>query len=275
MVGVDPFVSATEKRIQVSGYALPAVLEDCTPPATLRPLEWKKLRLQAIADALCEPFGLSARILGDEGGPFEKVAIDIDEKVAPFLVELAKQRGFVINDNEAGQLRIWRSIETGRPVARLVAGEPPVTEIRPTFSPQDYYSEITGFCPKKRGKKGTNHTEPNRWLTSPLRPMVFKLDDTERAETEEATKAKLGRMFANMLSLSVDVATWRDPQGAIWAPNTTITLLAPDAMIYRETEMLVRSVVLRQSKDATSATLELVLPGAFSGKVPEALPWDE
>jgi hypothetical protein len=46
-------------------------------------------------------------------------------------------------------------------------------------------------------------------------------------------------------------------------------------MIYRETEMLIRDVSLRQDPGGETAALHLVLPGAFSGAMPEFLPWDE
>ena len=82
-------------------------------------------------------------------------------------------------------------------------------------------------------------------------------------------------MFGAMASYSVALSTWRDPAGNLWAPNTTLKLQAPGAMIYNSYEFIVRSVEF--SKDSTSETarLNLVLPGAFSGQIPEALPWDE
>jgi prophage tail gpP-like protein len=81
-------------------------------------------------------------------------------------------------------------------------------------------------------------------------------------------------MFANALTIVVNVPTWRDPKGKLWKPNTTVTLLEPNAFIYKETEFLVRDVYLKQSKAEKSASLGLVLPGAFSGSAPAELPWD-
>ena len=46
-------------------------------------------------------------------------------------------------------------------------------------------------------------------------------------------------------------------------------------MIYREFEFEIRSVVYSKQPSSTSAVLTLAVPGAFSGKIPEALPWDE
>lgn len=83
-------------------------------------------------------------------------------------------------------------------------------------------------------------------------------------------------MFGNMVSYVVEgIPTWRDPKGNLWRPNTTITLKAPEAMIYRETEFLIRNVTLRQDAQSKTATLGLVLPGAFSGETPSRLPFEE
>ena len=76
-----------------------------------------------------------------------------------------------------------------------------------------------------------------------------------RADAPAAVRARLGRMFANAFSVSVELPTWRDPGGRLWKPNTTVRLKAPDAMIYTESEFLIRNVVLRGNKDARTATI--------------------
>jgi prophage tail gpP-like protein len=85
----------------------------------------------------------------------------------------------------------------------------------------------------------------------------------------------LGRMVASVATYTVeDLPTWRDPAGKLWAPNTTIMITAPGAMIYKETELLIRAIKFKQTGDEETATLELVLPGSFGGTQPKALPWD-
>ena len=81
-------------------------------------------------------------------------------------------------------------------------------------------------------------------------------------------------MFGNMAGFAATVATWRDPNGDLWAPNTTVTLVAPGAMVYTEFEFIIRAVQFSRDSRETTATLELVLPGSFSGEIPETLPWD-
>ena len=106
-----------------------------------------------------------------------------------------------------------------------------------------------------------------------MRPLNFTLGDVNAGDLPGAVKAHMARMFGNMVAYVVKVPTWYDPQGALWEPNTNVTLHAPGAMVYSETELLVRDVILKASQAEVTASLGLVLPGAFSGEQPESLPW--
>lgn len=104
--------------------------------------------------------------------------------------------------------------------------------------------------------------------------MTFSAPDVEGGDITDAVRAKTGRMFGNMAAYAVQVDTWRDPQGELWTPNTTVILEAPGAMVYAPYEFVLRSVAFDRSGSKESAELDLVLPGSFSGQTPEAMPWD-
>ena len=273
LVGVDPSLSPDARTVQTSGYSKPAVLSDAMAPASAYPLELNGLKLRQIAETVVTPFGLNVQMDADEGAAFRRVALDPDQAIHTFLVELAQQRGLVISDTPEGALRFLRSTSTGTPVARLREGELPLSTVTPHFSPQDYFSEITGIAKTRSGRGGARYTVANPFLASVVRPHTFKLEDTDGPDVPTAARAKLGRMFGNVLSVSAEVPTWRTPAGELWKPNTTLTLEAPGAMIYRETEFVIRNVTLHQDAGSVTAALELVLPGAFSGDIPEVLPW--
>lgn len=285
LVEAVPTRDAKSSVVQCSGYSLPAELEDINLPGDRVPFEASGLSLRQIAEALASINGITVLMLVDDGGAFSKVhtrqrsvdtRVDHDTKIDAFLVELAKQRGIVRTSNARGQLVFWQSVRPGNPVARLVEGEPGIVSVVPSFSPQDYYSEITGFTSAKRGRTGSQFTERNRRLSGGvLRPMSFRLDDVEKGDAPNAVRAKMARMFGNAVSYVVNLPSWRGPNGELWEPNTTITLQAPGAMVYGETELLIRDVYLKQSDSEQTASLGCVLPGAFSGEQPDRMPWDE
>jgi len=275
MVAVNPVLENAQKIISVSGYSLPGVLNDCTSPASSFPLEYDNQGLREIATALAAPFGISVDFQADQGAVFERVASEPGKKVLAFLTELAKQRNLIISSSSRGKLVFLQSAESGQPVARLQQGSAPVLSVTPFFSPQEYYSHITGIEPVVVGLAGSQFTVKNPRLLGVTRPLTFNAPDTLDADVKSAVEAKAGRMFGNMASYSVRVATWRDPSGKLWEPNTAIKLRAPDAMIYNEYKFIIRSIEFSRDRATETATLNLVIPGSFSGKVPGALPWDE
>lgn len=274
MVSINPVIENAQKIISVSGYSLPGVLNDCTPPASSFPLEFNDLSLREIASELAAPFGINVKFKADPGPVFERVALEPGKKILSFLIDLAKERNLIVASSSLGDLVFLQSSEGGVSVANFAQGSAPLLSVAPFFSPQEYYSHITGIEPVVVGLEGSQYTVKNPRLLGVVRPLTFNAPDTLDADVIATVEAKAGRMFANMVSYSVRVATWRDPSGNLWQPNTSIKLLAPDAMVYSEYEFIIRSIQFEQDSTTQTATLNLVIPGSFSGKIPESLPWD-
>ncbi len=275
MVSVLPTLENDNRTLSIGGYSLPGVLNDCTPPASSFPLEFDDVGLRTIASTLSETFGISVDFQAEQGSIFERVAIEPGQKVLAFLTDLAKQRNLIITSSPTGELIFLKSIESGNPVSILRQGASPVMLVEPSFNPQSYYSDITGIEPVLSGLSGSQFTVQNPRLMGVVRPFTFTIPDTRDADLKQAVETKVGKMFGNMVTYSVTVDTWRDPAGNLWEPNTLIKLNAPDAMVYTDYNFLVRSIEFNRDSKSQTAVLKLVIPGAFSGKIPETLPWDE
>lgn len=274
MVAVNPQISGNSRTLSISCYSLPGVLNDCNASPSTYPIEYKNLRLEDITDKLLKPFGFTTEFLADQGAPFDKVSCGVSTKIWSFLVSLAEQRNLILTDDNNGNLIFSISVEAGQPRAILTQGSPPVMSVTPTFDPQKYYSDITGIETVSAGLEGAKFTVKNTFLKGILRPYVFTVQDTKGGDVKTAVQVKAARMFANMVSYSLRVNTWRDPVGNLWIPNTTIKLTAPDAMIYSEYEFLIRSVEFEKVSNSEIAILNLIFPGTFRGEIPESLPWD-
>lgn len=276
MISVLPVVENNQKLINVSCYSKPGVLNDCTAPASLYPLEFKNQGLREISKKLAGPFGVNVIFEDNKDPPFEPtVACDTDKKILPFLAGLAKQRGLIMSNDSRGNLIIHKSVSTRNPVSKLEQGFSPLLSIAPSFDPQQYYSHITGIDPVSVGLDGSQYTVKNPHIEGVLRPLTFVAPDTEGSNLKSAVEAKMGRMFGNLVSYNIKVSTWRDSNGELWHDNTTILLLAPDAMIYNQYEFTIRTVVFESDEGVKTATLNLVIPESFADKIPESLPWDE
>jgi len=275
MVSVVPVVDDKNKNVSVSCYSLPGILNDTAMPASSYPVSYDDLNLKEIAINLCKPFGISVEFTGPIGAKFERVAIKSNETVLSFLIELSKQRNLIISSTPSGKLLFHQSINAGASIEILRQGQPPFQSVTPLFSPQSYYSHITGIKPTATGQEGSQITVKNPLLGDVLRVMTFDVNDTPDGAVKSAVEAKMGRMFGNVVSYNVSVPTWHTKSGNLWEPNKTIILNAPDAMIYNDYEFVIRNVSFTNNDTSLSAIMNVVIPGAFAGKIPDSLPWDE
>ena len=275
MISVTPQLTEKSQTVTVGAYALPGVLQDCTAPSSAYPLEFNGLKLDEIARKLCEPFGIAVTFEEDAGPTFGRIAMSPGERVFSFLVKLAKQIKLIITSGADGGLVFKRSATSGKPVATLTEGAPPLLGVTGQFSQQEYYSNVTGITPPIIGNLGgKQYTVKNPRLTGKLRPITVSMNNVDSAEIVAATEARMGFMFGDAASYSAHVLNWRDPDDNLWEPNTFINVTAPGAMIYNETTFLIREVTLMFAPDQKQTAFNLVLPGAYSGQIPERLPWD-
>ena len=275
MVGVLPISTPFERTVAVTGYSAPAVLNDCTAPASLYPIEYNGVDLETIANDLAAVFGLTVVFPTDAGTPFARVRCEHGVPVLSFLAGLARQRNLLVSDTARGELLFSRAADgSAQPVAVLQEGSSPLLSVTPAFHPQRYFSHVTGLAPATVDRPGSQYTVKNPHLEDTLRPYAFRVPDSIDADIPGAARNALSRMFGDLVAYTLAVDTWRDPAGALWAPGTVVRLHAPGAMVYRPYNVLIRHVDFEDRPGARTATLTVVLPGAFGGRIPEGLPWD-
>lgn len=274
-IDVQPRLQEDSSLVRLSAYSVPGVLQDCTAPVEFFNLEFSDAKIKHIASTLCAPFGISVEFDADEGAVFERVAATPGTRVLPFLARLAAQRNLVISATPEGALLFQRSVLTGAPVAVLQQGLSPLVTVTPMFQPQEYYSDVTGIEPVIAGLKGASYTVRNPALRGVVRPFTFEVADTQEGDLKTAVETRAARMFGAMASYKIKLSTWRDESGEVWRTNTLIKLKAPSAMIYKDYTFLIASVTLDKTSSSETATLEVVIPSAYAGQLPEVLPWDD
>jgi prophage tail gpP-like protein len=270
-------------RVVVTGYSRPGVLDDCTAPSAAYPIEWKGLTLVQVATAIASPFGVA--VAQDEGvtpgslaGALERVKLQPDRPALDLIVALAKQKKALVASTTNGELLLRTPPVVGAPVLTWAQGDAgPVTGLVLQTAPQQYYSEVTGVRRVGRNSLGGKHTvlNPSLHRLGVLRPLTRHVEDISDGGLPASTEALAGRMLAESVTVTVDVGTWLDAAGAVWEPATTVSLQSDSAFIYSAYDFLIREVrYVRKNGGETTAQLLCVLPGAFSGEIPDVLPWD-
>jgi prophage tail gpP-like protein len=281
--GVTPETvqGGNSRNLMVSAYAHPGVLEFSMPPISAMPLEWTDSDLTRIANDLCLHHGVGCDFRAEPGPVFKRVDIQENQEVLGFLSDLARQRGPVISSGDDGKLVVWTGVSAGRPVSDLEKGRAPVYAVEPpVIDESKFYSSVTGYIPaktKRRGKKsngrGAELTVQNPFATDQVRPFTVELPDIDEGELEAAVKTVAGRLFSDIFSITVHLATWRDDSGNLYKPNTTVRFKSEEDFINDSFEFLIADVTRVQSAESRTTSLRLVLPGVYSGEIPEALPW--
>ena len=272
-----PSIGPQAQTLNVQGYPLCGVLIDSCLPPSLFPAEYSGLNLKQIAETVCEPFGIGVTVKGDVGAVFDKVEVELSDKVWDFLNKLAEQRNMFLTNMPDGSLLIYKP-ETEAVSASFIQGEVPFISCAPEFDAQKMCSHITGYTKTTGKNASTKWTYENNLLikNGVLRCHAEVVEDATEGTIEESVKAIAGKMFANCVKYKLTVSGYRDKDGKLYRENIAVAVKAPGAEIYKETKLLADEVVLkRDDSSGMTAEFSLVLPGSRDGSLPEEFPWEE
>jgi prophage tail gpP-like protein len=269
-----PSVSGTAKELVVSAYSECARIEGSPPPLSAFPLEFRNMTFEQIAQHLGDVMGIDVTFDADSGPVFKLVSIERTQTVLDFLSGLAAQRGLVITDDAFGGLVVWKGTGLGGPVLDIDDTVRTDATVSVVLNDDAYYSSVTGCLPTKaKARPGKQFTVDNPFFTGIVRPYTYDVEDVDQGELATAVTSTAARMFAGVFTLTITLSEWVDKFGEVLTPNTLVRVKSPDNFIDDWTEFLIAGVDLENNAGSESAALECVLPSAFSGEMPEALPW--
>ena len=265
------------QTLNIQGYPLCGVLVDSTLPPSLYPAEYSGLNLKQIAETVCAPFGISVTVKGDVGAVFDKVEVELTDKVWDFLAKLAEQRNLFLTNTPDGNLLIYRP-ETEAVSANFIQGDVPFVSCTPEFDAQKMCSHVTGYTKTTKDAASVKYTYENKLLIKNgiLRCHAEVVNDATEGTIEQSVKSIAGKMFASCVKYRLTVSGYRDKNGKLYKENIAVSVKAPGAEIYKETKLLADEVVLkRDDSNGMTAEFSLVLPGSRDGSLPEEYPWEE
>jgi prophage tail gpP-like protein len=271
----DPEISGGAKEITLQGYPLCGILNDCTVPLAQYPAEFSGLTLEEIAVPIGESFGISVVFNCDSGLPFEKVSIEPTEKIMDFFVKLSKQRNLLFTNDKQGRL-VFFSPEQESVFASFAEGVPPLMSLKPKFNAQDFYSHIIGFSKADANNDAEQYIYENKYLTKKgiIRCNTIIVDDADSGSLESSVKSHAGRMFADCVSYELECEHHTNIDNEVFKKGMTVCIKAPGAMIRQETKFIARNVKLLRTNEGKTASLSLILPGSYTGEIPEVMPWE-
>ena len=136
---VAPALVGDAVGCRVSGRDKTGQLVDCAA-APFGPVEYRKIKLEALATKLCAPFGVTVRAEVDTGDPIDKVSIDTGETVMSCLEKYARKRAVLLVSDGVGGLILTRSGNGRAPGDIRAPGN--VTSTRGQFDGREQFSPV-------------------------------------------------------------------------------------------------------------------------------------
>ena len=144
--------------IQLSGYSIPGVLEDCNVPYSSYPLESNNMNLKEIIEKFIKPFNI--KLIVDSSAKNEalknyaKTSAAPEDSLKDYFSKLAAQRNLILSHKENGDLFLFKADPKATPV--FLFNKENTIEMSLSVSGQNMHSEITLLRqpkPKKTEKK--------------------------------------------------------------------------------------------------------------------------
>lgn len=242
------------------------------------------MSLLKICQEVANPYGITCYSASGTGGvvegesditseQFGRVEQDITETDAAFLERLALAKGFLLTSRPDGNLLLTRANTKDAPAFRLVYGEAPVLSVGASFDGTKRYRKWMGVTDES-GVSSISATLYDKSVPRE-RGFVFKADESDEGNIEQAIKWRMSKSIAESASIPVQVVGWRTPDGELWAENMKGTITAPDVFILRETPVIIESVELTKDAGGDIASLMVVLPESYTTTMPkQPYPWE-
>lgn len=265
-----PSASMASSALNFEGRSLAGAMVDCQ---TKGAVQFGNQTLYQIGRAVAGPFGVKIRTpaLGNPAlGPV--IVTNADEGAAAFLQRCATDTGYLWHSDTEGHLVIDKPTGKGSPVARLVEGNGLLLDVGFSVDGTALFSEYTVTIQVPGWPNATTSTALGNPVI-PYRPLR-KNGSTSFREVEAAAQKLRSDAIVKGITVDATVGDWTTDDGLLWEPGQIIELTAPSCWIDKPFALMVAGVTLTLSAAGRRAVLRLVLPGSYSGQLPEVWPWD-
>jgi prophage tail gpP-like protein len=254
--------SPEPQATSVSGYSITGVLEDCSIPISLFPLQSDKLNLSQITEKILNPFGIGFVVdrskIPDAFAPIEKSTAEPGQSVKEYLTKLASQRGIILTSNRFGNL-VYTKIDAtnSKPVATFKVGSYGVKGMEVTIDAQKMHSEITVMKQASSDNPDAGQFTIANPYVPVFRPMVKIVDSGTIFDVKKAARFELSNELS-AIKLTFNTTKFIYPGQVILVENSELR-------INKLTEWFVENTVIKgNEKENDRYTLTCVLKDVYT-----------
>lgn len=299
---VHNFNSQSETEpVEISGYSLPGVIEDCNIPYSMYPLESLKMNLGEIARKLIAPFGLKLvidkSVQNDVNLVYSKSVCKPEDSIKEYLSKLAAQRNIVLSHDEKGNLLMFRpNIKSN---SKMIFTEQNTTSMALSVNGQNMHNQLTILRQPKMKKEKTEKQkdvkipaqyDENGYEVEPpkierktvrerpkpqffdtlkngmikvFRPAVKKMTEGEDVSTEAAVRNYMADELRN-ITFVVSLNRWEDLK-----IGDIVEIESKRLFLKTKVRTIIESFTKSGTAGAREMTINTVLPETFTGDEPK------
>jgi prophage tail gpP-like protein len=208
------------------------------------------------------------------GGKFSRVSAKQTDLCFNHLKDLAWQRGALLSCTEYGELEIILPNVDGQPVG-TIEEQNPLTEVyEVTFNGRQRFNTYEAIVSSSRkDKTKVKHQAIDEYVPA-IRFLTFSADESLPGEGLNAALWRRNKSAADSLNIQFPVNSWYAPNGTLFKPNTTITVVSDAMSLEKGFTFLISQVEFNYSSGGATALLSLKPPSMYTnGEIIE--PWSE
>jgi prophage tail gpP-like protein len=270
IINTAPSVTAKAKIFVIQAVTKCAMIQFITA----KPQDFDKINLITIAQTITQglDFLVTSNVITT---PFDFLSLTENNKtIFEFLKPLAHARGLIFSNDALGNLILLQAASNSIAVADLQENTAPVISINPNYSIDGYYSHIKAAQDVDlKDEEASTSTFVNPFLRNITKTKIIQIDNIDGSSAvDEKIQQEASRMFGNVFSVPIELATIYTPAKQVWKTNTFINLTAPSVLIKDKYKFIVKDVILNITNNSQSANLILGLPNIYTGSIPSSLP---
>lgn len=252
--------------VTFSGYSKGGVLEDCSIPYELYPLESLNRSLKDIATRLVNYFGLKLiihdSVKSDCNLIYQKSVGEPSGMVKDYLSKLTSQRNIVMSHDVDGNI-IFTRINGKGSSKGIYDGENTLT-MGLSIQGQSFHSKITVLKQPSKGDGAASFSDSiENSLVTAKRPQVSVLTSGEDGETAKGAKNLLAEELKS-IKIPMTFERWEDLH-----IGDLVGIQNPEIFINKEVKMVVEGLSYSQNASSKTMSVSTVLPESFSGDQPK------
>ena len=270
IVNVSFGSSSIKELITISGYSKSGVLEDCSIPKSVYPIQFEGLTLAQIATKVCEPFGISVLIDSSVSSEANEV-LSLDgaketDTVKQYLVNLCNQKNLILSHNEFGNVIITRTKADQKPIQSFTDQSNAVSMSLDTKG-QKMFSE--NFVMGQAGIDTNNAAEAS--VSNPYINILRSSTTLQTSGTDNDSESVASDILAKQLrgiNLVMEFDNILFSNNSLFVPNKVINVINKEIYLYNVTKFFIESVTLRGDSDSETGILNCVLPEVYNKQIP-------